>query len=237
MARLRLSISKDEPLRFLGHLDFMRTMERAWRRSGLPLAYSEGFNPHMKVNYDSALGVGVTATILYTDIELVEEIPIEDIQAQLLPQLPHGIRWLGAKYISPKAPKLMAYINYEEYVLRGPIKSSLTTEKLNQILHDFNTRTEIPFLKITPKKTKNIDVRPMVPEQLQGTLLEGEVELRFGIYKTESGSIKPREIWQILIQDHGLDATEGEFISSRLGVYHREIDGTLQSPLAQEATS
>lgn len=237
MARLRLSISKDEPLRFLGHLDFMRAMERAWRRSGLPLAYSEGFNPHMKVNYDSALGVGVTASALYTDIELVEEIPVAQIQAQLLPQLPTGIRWLSAKYIAPKAPKLMAYINYEEYVLRGPLQADLSEEDLAGLLSDFNARVEIPFTKITPKKTRDIDARPMVPELVEGTLIEGELELRFGIYKTENGAIKPGELWQILIRDHGLPATEGEFISSRLGVYHREPDGRLYSPLAEEAIS
>lgn len=61
MIRLFLSISKGEELRFLGHLDYLRTMERAIMRSGLPVAFSEGFNPHMKISMDSALGVGVTA--------------------------------------------------------------------------------------------------------------------------------------------------------------------------------
>ena len=59
MIRLFLSISKGEELRFLGHLDYLRTMERAIMRSGLPVAFSEGFNPHMKISMDSALGVGL----------------------------------------------------------------------------------------------------------------------------------------------------------------------------------
>ena len=45
MKKLFLSISKGEPLRFLGHLDLLRTMERAVIRSGVPVAFSEGFNP------------------------------------------------------------------------------------------------------------------------------------------------------------------------------------------------
>ena len=57
MIRLFLSISKGEELRFLGHLDYLRTMERAIMRSGLPVAFSEGFNPHMKISMDSALGL------------------------------------------------------------------------------------------------------------------------------------------------------------------------------------
>ena len=53
MKRLFLSISKGEELRFLGHLDMLRTMERAVIRSGIPIAFSEGFNPHMKIAFDA----------------------------------------------------------------------------------------------------------------------------------------------------------------------------------------
>ena len=51
MKRLFLSITKGEEVRFLGHLDFLRTLERAIHRSGIPAAFSEGFNPHMKTNF------------------------------------------------------------------------------------------------------------------------------------------------------------------------------------------
>ena len=70
MKRLFLSITKGEELRFLGHLDFLRTMERAVMRSEIPVAFSEGFNPHMKLSLDSALGVGVTADPLYLEITI-----------------------------------------------------------------------------------------------------------------------------------------------------------------------
>lgn len=70
MKRLFLSISKGEELRFLGHLDMLRTMERAVIRSGIPIAFSEGFNPHMKIAFDAALGVGVTADPLYLEMKL-----------------------------------------------------------------------------------------------------------------------------------------------------------------------
>ena len=69
MKRLFLSISKGEELRFLGHLDMLRTMERAVIRSGIPIAFSEGFNPHMKIAFDAALGVGVTADPLYLEMK------------------------------------------------------------------------------------------------------------------------------------------------------------------------
>ncbi len=110
MPRLRLSIAKDEPLRFLGHLDFMRSMERALRRSDLPVAYSEGFHAHMKVSYDSALAVGVTADPLYMDVELSEDVPYEDAAHALAAALAPGVRLTACAHIEQRAPKLMASI-------------------------------------------------------------------------------------------------------------------------------
>lgn len=91
MKRLFLSITKGEELRFLGHLDFLRTMERAVMRSEIPVAFSEGFNPHMKLSLDSALGVGVTADPLYLEIKLEEDMSTEEVRERLSRQLPRGI--------------------------------------------------------------------------------------------------------------------------------------------------
>lgn len=91
MKRLFLSITKGEELRFLGHLDFLRTMERAVMRSEIPVAFSEGFNPHMKLSLDSALGVGVTADPLYLEMKLEEDMSTEEVRERLSRQLPRGI--------------------------------------------------------------------------------------------------------------------------------------------------
>ena len=81
MKRLFLAITKGEEIRFLGHLDYLRTMERVVVRSGIPIAFSEGFNPHMKISLDSALAVGVTADPLYMEIKLEKDMPIEEAYA------------------------------------------------------------------------------------------------------------------------------------------------------------
>lgn len=97
MKRLFLSISKGEELRFLGHLDMLRTMERAVIRSGIPIAFSEGFNPHMKIAFDAALGVGVTADPLYLEMKLEKDFLPEKVSALLTPQLPQGSCFMKSK--------------------------------------------------------------------------------------------------------------------------------------------
>ena len=63
--KLRMQITKDRDIRFISHLEYVRTIERAIRRAKLPAAYSEGFNPHLKFSLASALGVGVVRRSLH----------------------------------------------------------------------------------------------------------------------------------------------------------------------------
>ena len=51
MIKYRLEITKGEPIRYISHLDFASLMQRAICRAHLPAAYSEGFNPHMKISF------------------------------------------------------------------------------------------------------------------------------------------------------------------------------------------
>ena len=116
MIRLFLSISKGEELRFLGHLDYLRTMERAIMRSGLPVAFSEGFNPHMKISMDSALGVGVTADPLYMEMDLEREVPLDEVKSSLTSQLPGGISINGIIAVVKECPKLSAIFKEDVYM-------------------------------------------------------------------------------------------------------------------------
>lgn len=97
MKRLFLSISKGEELRFLGHLDMLRTMERAVIRSGIPIAFSEGFNPHMKIAFDAALGVGVTADPLYLEMKLEKDFYPKKFLHYLPRNCPKGSCFIKSK--------------------------------------------------------------------------------------------------------------------------------------------
>lgn len=83
--------------RFLSHLDVMRGWSRALRRSRLPLAYSQGFNPKPKVSYlTPPLSVGMTSEceVFETRIEL--QLPADSVQEMISAAVPQGISLLGA---------------------------------------------------------------------------------------------------------------------------------------------
>ena len=78
MHKVRMEITKEEEVCFISHLDYARAMERAIRRAKLPAAYSEGFNPHMKLAFASALSVGVTSDAEYADIAMLQKVKATD---------------------------------------------------------------------------------------------------------------------------------------------------------------
>jgi radical SAM-linked protein len=112
--RLRLKITKEGVVRFISHLEYTRALERALRRAKLPTAWSEGFNPHMKLALASALSLGIESLGEYAEVELSEPVDAAAAAAALGAKLPPGIRVLAAD-VAEKAPKLAAMLAWASY--------------------------------------------------------------------------------------------------------------------------
>ena len=79
---IRVIFGKEGALRFIGHLDVLRTFQKIFRRAGIPMAYSQGFSPHPLMSFALPLGLGLSSEGEYLDAEIEETDP-----AQLLPRL------------------------------------------------------------------------------------------------------------------------------------------------------
>ncbi len=97
---------------FISHLDLFRTMQRAVKRSGIPVWYSEGYNPRIYLNFPLALSLGVESSAEIMDFEITEEIPYEKLMEDINRVLPGGLR-----FISMNAPVCKNRdIAYAEYI-------------------------------------------------------------------------------------------------------------------------
>ncbi|OLR95350.1 TIGR03936 family radical SAM-associated protein [Actinokineospora bangkokensis] len=74
MQKLRLRYAKRGRLRFTSHRDVARAFERALRRAGVPMAYSQGFNPHPKISWIGAAPTGVASEAEYVEVQVVERV-------------------------------------------------------------------------------------------------------------------------------------------------------------------
>ena len=94
--KLRLQITKESGIRFISHLEYLKTLEKAIRRARIPVAYSQGFNPQMKFSLASALSVGVTSRAEFLELYLREPVPLKDLVDALSCNLPMGIHIVRA---------------------------------------------------------------------------------------------------------------------------------------------
>jgi len=125
--RLRLRFSKTGKIRFTSHRDVARMWERALRRSGLPVAYSQGFVPHPLVSFGLALPTGCESDGEYLDVRLGTALPGEtqvgEMPAVLSAFLPDGIEVQVAAFVGETEGSLqqeVASCTWELEVLSVP---------------------------------------------------------------------------------------------------------------------
>lgn len=78
--------------RFISHLDLMRLFQRAFKRAGLPLTHTQGFNPRPSVSIALPLSLGAESHCELLDFDLESPVPLEDIRNRLNAALIDGIR-------------------------------------------------------------------------------------------------------------------------------------------------
>ena len=115
MQRLRIRFSRGDETKYISHLDLMRMWQRALQRAGIPLAYSEGFNPHPRLSLAAPLPVGVTAGAELMDIVCTRWVSPHNFTDAVNKQLPEGVRVLQAYPVPETMPSLQSAVTHAEY--------------------------------------------------------------------------------------------------------------------------
>ena len=200
--KLRMQITKDRDIRFISHLEYVRTIERAIRRAKLPAAYSEGFNPHLKFSLASALGVGVVSYTEFVEIELAEPMEVELAAKALDKALPRGIRVLAADAVANNTAALMAEVAGASYVVTLPF-----AEDISEAVASYNEAEELLFKKAAPKrkeKFKEIDVKFYIPK-IAVEQKDGKTSFAFECKITPTGSMKAVDLLNALNEAYALN--------------------------------
>lgn len=219
MIKYRLKITKGEPIRYISHLDFAALMQRAICRSHLPAAYSEGFNPHMKIAFASALSVGITSTCEYMDLELKKDICQPEVFDKLRAALPPGVELLQVKQIDMRSKALMSVVDEGSYEIKMPLPDDL--DKLQHAVDTFNKTAQIIITRETPKKRKEIEIKQYLPKKITLTAENNVLKLQLNIKITSTGTVKPNEVLEALNREFQLDLPVKEALICRTGLYQQ----------------
>ncbi|MHC4839868.1 MAG: TIGR03936 family radical SAM-associated protein [Planctomycetota bacterium] len=194
-ARYRLRFQKREALRFISHHDLMRSFELALRRSKLPLAFTQGFNPHPKVSFALALPLGVESLDEIVDIDLeYEQEPMDctKVMQRLGEQLPPGMKFTQCE-LAEKRPVVVA----ADYLV-DLTRAQIDLQQLDERLQSFLKAEEHKFSRPRgPKKPPRVfDARQYVEH---ATVKDGILSMRLTL--SQQGGMKPSDLLQILELD------------------------------------
>ena len=109
--RVRVTFAKQGPLRWVAHLDLMRTWERAIRRATLPLTYSQGFSPHAKIALAAPLPVGVEGARELIDLWLDEAWSLDEVAKQLHGVMPPGLTISAIEQVPEDLPSMQSCLH------------------------------------------------------------------------------------------------------------------------------
>jgi radical SAM-linked protein len=222
-----MRFAKDEPVRYISHLDLARAFERAICRARLPIAMSEGFNPHIKVAYASALSVGITSNCEYIDMELREDIPAEEAVQALRQQMPTGLKLDQYKVIVENAAALMAIVNMADYTVEIPIQRACEASWVEGQLEKLLAADVVPFTRQSPKGRRELDVRPLIDKI---TLVEWTADkaiFALRTFITDKGAVKPQEVMQVLAEQYAIPVCSEDARIHRDGLYVHRHDQIL----------
>ena len=195
--KIRFEFQKVGELRYLSHLELMRALQRALRRAGVPLAYTQGFNPQPKVSVAQALAVGVEGLRELGEVELTSRIEPADLLARWNAQLPPELKILRAWEAPLKGPSLSAGVRGAAYQVRllpnGWDPTTLAALGAAGACADFLARGPIPVEVSKKGQSVTLDARPFVQE-FTATLEDGCPQWGLTLRAGLGGSVKPQAV-------------------------------------------
>ena len=211
--KARIKFRKNGVMKFIGHLDIMRYLQKAIRRAEIPIAFTSGYSPHMIMSFANPLGVGLTSDGEYFDIELTESIASKEAVRRLNEQMVDGMEIVSFVQIpDDKKSKGMSIVAGADYL--SSVKNGSLPEDLAEKLEAFYAQNEICVVKKTKKSEKEVDIRPMIYKL---ECRDGKIYMRVAAGSVQN--LKPELVTEAFVRYLGMDAEEVTFTHHRLETF------------------
>jgi radical SAM-linked protein len=236
--RARIRFRKDGDRRFLSHHDLMRLFERLFRRAGLPFRMTEGFHPMPRMQFASALSLGIIGQEEVLEADFSEELDVDSLHARLAAQLPDGLAILRVQAIPTKLTGQPAEAHYflplpaDSFSdLEGKLDALVRQEQVwserlkpGELRRPADEPEDEERLDHLPRSApppdgprKRVDIRPFLLR-----LLRDSRGLHMVFKVTPNGSARPEEVLRLLGMEHLLSDGDAVLERTRL-IWQDEI--------------
>ena len=212
--KIRIKFAKYGAMKFIGHLDMMRFFQKAIRRAGIDIRYSEGFSPHQIMSFAAPLGVGIESSGEYMDIEVLSMTSTEDMKEALNQVMVEGVEVLSVSVLPDNAKNAMASVAAASYRIKVKEEVFSFIDLYGQ-LRDFYGQERIPYTKETKKSVAELDLKQGIYE------IEADADgsIRMLVNASSSGNIKPTMVFEKFCEFVGVEILRSDYQVTRLDIY------------------
>ncbi|MBQ7047022.1 MAG: DUF2344 domain-containing protein [Oscillospiraceae bacterium] len=217
MVKIRVVFEKRGRAKYISHLDLNRCMQRIFKRSGLPVWYTEGFNPHIYIMFALPLSLGYESSVEIMDFNLNEELPLDEIVSKLNAVMPEGLR----------AVKAWKPVNKHTAIKAAGFKISIKTdnaEYLSERFDGFMAQDQIYTVKKTKRGgEKLIDLKPDI--KILGTKINEDSLVIDALFPAGTDkNLNPSLLTDLFLKDN----------SEHIEAIHVERTGIFMGEMMQE---
>ena len=242
--KVRIKYTKSGNLKFIGHLDVMRYFQKAVKRAGLDIAYSQGFSPHQLMSFAAPLALGVTSEGEYFDAEFNSLVSSDEFVRRLNEQMVEGMAVNDVILLPDNAKNSMSVVAASDYIITilDVVPSEIKERMLSYVPHLLE-KESIDIYKKTKKNEKVEDIKPGIlklsvesgrENVLQNRYVEDVMKMDKLYMLLATGSnynLKPELVLQAVCREIGYEYERFDYQIHRLETYMKKEDGKLYSLL------
>ncbi len=203
MNRYIIRFSKEGYIKYTSHLDMLRLFKRAFKKTRILLAYSQGFNPHPKMGFAQPLSLGYTSKCELLEFETTKAFEPQEIKERLTSVMPEGVELLDCRKLDTDVKSLASAVTEAEYEVIFPVSSD--REKYEKLIENYLNQEQIIAEK-RQKKTKKmvaVDIKGKIREMALAT---GEkLTLRLKLDSGSNSNLSPEQVIATFLAYTGLD--------------------------------
>lgn len=244
--KVRIKYTKSGHLKFIGHLDVMRYFQKAVKRAGLDIAYSQGFSPHQLMSFAAPLALGVTSEGEYFDAEFNSLISSDEFIRRFNEQMVEGMEVKDVILLPDHAKNSMSIVAASDYRvtilakdedgnsleaddLKKRTSADVMGEKRGRLLAASGQLLEKDTIEVLRKTKKNERVEDIKKGILQ---LQPEGDKLYMLLAAGSEyNLKPELVVEALCKDTGYEYKKFDYQVHRIETYMKNEEGELVSLL------
>lgn len=221
--KIRVKFAKTGAMRFIGHLDVMRYFQKAIRRAEIDIAYSGGYSPHQIMSFAAPLGVGLTSSGEYMDIEVNSVTTSKDMKKKLNAVMVPGMEILNITMLEDREKNAMASVAAAAYTVRFRQGYEPETDWVGQ-MNAFYSQPSIMIKKVTKKSERELDLKPAIYEWKAYT----DRTIYMLTDASSSGNVKPGLVMEAFMKWMGLELKDFSLQIKREDTFANR--GTVEKP-------